>query len=100
MATKISVDGKVIELIGEEEANLLAEEALIRAEIKTKAIRRERDALLSSVVDPIVTNPLRWEELSAEDQEKIRVYRRALLDVPQQEGYPDNVIWPTLELGA
>lgn len=99
MATKITLDGKVVELVGEAEANLIAEQALIRDEIKVKSIRFKRDALLHSVVDPIVSNHMRWNDLSAEDQEKIRVYRRALLDVPQQEGYPDSVIWPNLELG-
>lgn len=26
--------------------------------------------------------------------EKFRVYRQQLRDVPQQEGFPDNVVWP------
>lgn len=26
--------------------------------------------------------------------EAMRAYRQALRDIPQQEGFPDNVIWP------
>jgi hypothetical protein len=28
------------------------------------------------------------------------VYRQALRDVPQQEGFPDNVVWPELPVSA
>ena len=51
--------------------------------------RFERDNLLTTVVDPIVTNPLRWEELSEAEQSKYRAYRLYLLDIPQQEEFPD-----------
>jgi len=27
--------------------------------------------------------------------DEMRAYRQALRDVPQQEGFPDNVVWPT-----
>lgn len=57
-------------------------------------VRAERDSLLVTVVDPIAGNALRWADLSAEQQQAWADYRRALLDVPQQGGFPQNVIWP------
>ena len=32
--------------------------------------------------------------ISKEAQDLMRAYRQALRDVPQQDGFPDNVIWP------
>lgn len=59
-----------------------------------KEVRAERDAILTHDVDPIVTNPLRWDELTESEQQAWRDYRTALLNVPQQEGFPNNVTWP------
>lgn len=59
------------------------------------SVRRQRDSLLVSTVDPIVTNPLRWAELSADQQQAYVDYRAALLNVPQQDGFPFDVVWPT-----
>jgi hypothetical protein len=58
-------------------------------------IRMNREAILREIVDPLVTNPLRWEELTPEKQQEWRDFRRALLDITDQEGYPHNVVWPT-----
>jgi len=57
-------------------------------------VRLTRDTLLANVVDPIVSNPLRWADLTAEKQAEWAAYRRALLDVPQQSGFPNDVVWP------
>lgn len=57
-------------------------------------VRAERNSLLTTLVDPIAGNVLRWADLSAEQQQAWTAYRRALLDVPQQGGFPQNVIWP------
>lgn len=51
--------------------------------------REERNNLLVTVVDPVVTNPLRWEELDEAQKSKYRAYRLYLLDIPQQEEFPD-----------
>lgn len=59
-------------------------------------VRRQRNDLLKEVVDPVASNPLRWESLSVQAQENLRTYRQQLLDVPQQEGFPRNVVWPVL----
>jgi len=58
-------------------------------------IRSTRNGILSGVIDPIVSNPLRWADMTAEKQTEWAAYRRALLDVPQQEGFPINITWPT-----
>ena len=56
-------------------------------------LRGERDGLLAEV-DAIAGNALRWATLSAEQQDAWAVYRQALLDVPQQAGFPNDVVWP------
>ena len=58
-------------------------------------VRVQRDAKLTNEVDPVVSNPLRWADLSSEEQTEVAAYRTALLDVPQQPGFPSTVSWPT-----
>lgn len=58
-------------------------------------IRIARDSILANSVDPVVSNPLRWAGLTAGKQTAWTAYRQALLDVPQQSGFPHNVVWPT-----
>ena len=58
-------------------------------------VRSERDRLLRWVIDPIVSNSLRWADLSAQEQSDVSAYRLALLDVPQQAGFASTVSWPT-----
>ena len=60
---------------------------------KAQAVRADRDQRLL-VVDTIAVNALRWASLSAEQQAEWAAYRQALLDVPQQAGFPDNITWP------
>lgn len=57
-------------------------------------IRNQRNGILSAVVDPLVSNPLRWAELTAEAQAAWAQYRQDLLDVPQQDGFPHSITWP------
>ena len=58
-------------------------------------VRDQRDVKLSSEVDPIVTNPLRWADLTTEKQNEWTQYRTDLLNVPQQAGFPHTINWPT-----
>ena len=58
-------------------------------------VRNERHKLLVTVVDPLVSNPLRWADLSSDKQTEWLQYRTNLLNVPQQAGFPINVTWPT-----
>lgn len=64
-------------------------------EVAEDRVREQRDNILATVVDPLVSNPLRWADLTADQQQAWADYRRALLDVPQQAGFPSNVAWPT-----
>lgn len=59
-----------------------------------RGVRVERNAILATIVDPLVSNPLRWNDLTPDQQQAWADYRRALLDVPQQVGFPQNVTWP------
>jgi hypothetical protein len=61
------------------------------AEANTRTIR---DSILTNVVDPIVSNPLRWADMAVEKQAEWAAYRRALLDISQQSGFPHDVVWP------
>ena len=59
----------------------------------SEQLRMERDGLLAEV-DAIAGNALRWATLSVKQQDAWAVYRQALLDVPQQAGFPNDVVWP------
>lgn len=63
------------------------------AAAKAQAVRAERGNLLLAV-DAIAGNALRWASLDASKQAEWATYRQALLDVPQQAGFPDNIVWP------
>jgi hypothetical protein len=58
-------------------------------------VRIQRHLLLQEEVDPIVSNPLRWADMTAEEQNAWSTYRTALLDITDQTGFPHNVTWPT-----
>ncbi len=62
--------------------------------ILANEVRGKRDAILSSKVDKIVSNPLRWDDMSADEQAQWKLYRRALLDITAQAGFPNEVVWP------
>jgi hypothetical protein len=57
-------------------------------EEKAAAIRAERDALLA------VTDWTQLPDVPEATREAYAVYRQALRDIPQQSGFPENVIWP------
>ena len=61
---------------------------------QTLEARYYRSQLLTEIVDPIVTNPLRWDDLSQERKDEVSAYRRALLDITDQAGFPSNIVWP------
>jgi len=58
-------------------------------------IREQRDEKLLQEVDPIVTNPLRWAELTEDKQAEWTQYRTDLLNLPAQSGFPNTITWPT-----
>lgn len=55
--------------------------------------RERRDKYLQIYVD--IMNAVRWESLTQQQKDEFAVYRQALLDVPQQQGFPENINWPT-----
>ena len=57
--------------------------------------RSKRDRILTTVVDPIAGNALRWAALTSEQRTAWATYRTALLDVPAQAGFPSSITWPT-----
>lgn len=60
--------------------------------VSADLVRQNRDLRLS-VIDKI--NPIWYSSLTAEQQQELQAYRQALLDVPQQTGFPQIVSWPT-----
>jgi len=63
--------------------------------IAAAEVRSKRNETLREVVDPIVSNQLRWGDMTPALQQAWADYRIELLDVPQQGGFPHNVVWPT-----
>jgi hypothetical protein len=55
-------------------------------------VRIQRNKLLAEL-DTI--SSVRYASLSAEQQADVQTYRQALLDVPQQTGFPTELVWPT-----
>lgn len=66
-------------------AEIIAARELAMARVR---LRVQRDGLLHDGVDPLVSNPLRWADLSAAQQTEVAAYRRALLDWPDTEADP------------
>ena len=85
----------VMALIG---ADFAAYVAPTQAELDAAAsaqVRADRDNILATEVDPIVSNPLRWADMTADKQAKWSAYRTALLDITNQAGSPHDITWPT-----
>ena len=84
----------ILALVGDDFGAYVAPtQAELDAALATQ-VREQRNYLLNAV-DVVVSNPLRWASLSSDKQNEWTVYRQALLDVPQQSGFPNNISWPT-----
>lgn len=94
--TDTTIDNdEVMSLIGTDFAAYVAP---TQAELDAAAaaqVRGERDNILATVVDPIVSNPLRWADMTAEKQAEWSAYRTALLEITDQAGFPHDITWPT-----
>ena len=78
-------------------ADFAAYVAPTQAEIDAQAaaaVREKRDNLLVTEVDHIAGNALRWADLAADKQNEWTQYRTDLLNIPQQNGFPYNIVWP------
>jgi hypothetical protein len=56
------------------------------------AAKKIRDNLLIAV-DRV--NPMWWNSMTTEQQAEVSAYRQALLNVPEQSGFPTIIEWPT-----
>jgi len=94
--TDMTVDNSVLlGLIGSDYAAYVAPtQAELDAELAAN-LRGQRDQKLAEEVDPLVTNPLRWAELTDAKQAEWTQYRTDLLNLPAQSGFPNTVTWPT-----
>ena len=94
--TDMTVDNSVLlELIGSDfEAYIAPTQAELDAELAA-GLRGERNQRLAEEVDPLVTNPLRWGDLTESKQAEWTQYRTNLLNLPEQSGFPNDITWPT-----
>lgn len=56
-------------------------------------MRMKRDSLLAEV-DRVATNQIWFASLNDEQKTELAQYRQALLDVPQQSKFPQQIDWP------
>lgn len=63
-------------------------------EVISQRIRNKRDVLLKKHVDRI--NAVRWNSFTEEQKKEWEKYRLNLLDIPEQAGFPHNVVWPQI----
>jgi hypothetical protein len=95
--TDMTIDNNVLLAVMAENGDVAAYIPPTQGELDAQAaqaVRAERDRKLAIDVDPIAGNALRWASLTAEQQQAWADYRQALLDVPEQTGFPYEVTWP------
>ena len=54
---------------------------------KQDAVRAVRNDYLVEYVDKIVSNPIRWADMTEEEQNKVKNYRKYLLDYTEEENW-------------
>ena len=59
----------------------------------TQQAYAKRKLLLNDGVDRI--SPIWWASMTTEQQQAWSQYRQDLLDVPEQMGFPADIVWPT-----
>ena len=64
---------------------------LVDSDYSSVVYRQQRNDLLAAV-DRV--NPIRYAALTSQQQTELIAYRQALLDVPQQTGWPTAIEWP------
>ena len=93
-----NINGERVQFTADEETARDAEEQAWADAADTRsavAVRAERDYILSTVVDPMVCNPLRWADLTSKQTYEWSLFRTDLLDLPAQAGFPNTITWPT-----
>ena len=93
--TDMTIDNDaVLALIGDDFAAYVPPTQAELDAATAASVRADRDARLTEV-DAIAGNALRWADLTSAKQAEWSSYRQALLDVPQQAGFPADITWPT-----
>tara|TARA_R110000851_G_scaffold280479_1_gene433776 strand:+ start:2177 stop:2581 length:405 start_codon:yes stop_codon:yes gene_type:complete len=69
------------------------EKAQIAYNYAAVEVRGKREQLLKESVD--IINAVRWASMTEEQQGVLATYRQALLDITAQEGFPNDITWPT-----
>jgi len=94
--TDTTIDNEeVMALIGTDFAAYVAPTQAELDAATAAQVRSKRDDILVTVVDPLVSNNLRWADLTSDKQAEWSQYRTDLLAVPQQSGFPNSITWPT-----
>lgn len=62
----------------------------LEKEVLSLDIRAKRNNLLSDT-DHLIQSDY---PISDEKKQEIKVYRQALRNIPQQDGFPENIVWP------
>lgn len=81
--TEIVETDEQVEMVGG--TYYVGEQAVIEAKKAEK--RAERNRLLETEIDPVVSNPLRWADMSDEEKADYTDYRHYLLDYTEQENW-------------
>lgn len=68
----------------------------IKKQERAAAMRDRRDALLTQFDLELFRNQLYWDELTQAQRDARTVYRRQLMDIPDQPGFPDGISFPAL----
>jgi len=93
--TDTTVDNNaVMSLIGTDFTSYVAPTQAELDAVTALQVRSDRDYKLLTEVDPLVSNPLRWAELTSNKQTEWSQYRTDLLNLPQQSGFPNAITWP------
>lgn len=79
------VDGQPVERTEEEIA-------ADRVPLQASAVRAQRDKLLAATDWAVLPD----SPLDESSKTSLKTYRQALRDVPQQEGFPNNISWPNM----
>lgn len=60
--------------------------------------RIEREQIIRSIRNQLLSNTDHFVQqdypISDEKKQEIKVYRQALRDIPQRDGFPENIVWP------
>lgn len=89
-------NAQLLSLIGSNYAAFVpptSEEIIQEQAAQARALRA---LLLENHVDPLVSNSLRWNDMTDSKKTEWTNYRQLLLDITKQSGFPQNITWPEM----